>query len=405
MIDKEKATSGKLVAGAENGTGGPISASQFSTNGHSKQGLQSLAAVLDANLITPEQAAAEAKAEAVQSKKFVPLSLAELMAMPPKEWLLEQVIGAQDMAMLYGPPGSGKTFVVIDLILAACTGKPWAMRFDASKRLTVAYCAGEGISGLPARFAAAAQFRDIEPDALPNLTFFQTVPQLYDTGTAEHITQFVSEWQERSAGPLDLLVVDTLHAATVGAEENSASDMGQVLQAVRFATKELGCAVLLVHHTNKSGNAERGSSALRGAMDAMISVKKVSEESTSSKGLIQCEKLKDGEAWKPQTFDLVALAESVRVWWDEPAELSQSQGKQNQNRETLLQVMTEHPGVKFTANRLAETIGMTGSTQIYKLIRGLVEAKDCQRELEKPDDPASSRNPWVYFVESEPVSE
>jgi len=475
VTEKENAPSGKLGAGAEKSTGGPISSPNFSSNGHSTQGLQSLADLLEQNLITPEQAAAEAEQSSLlaytvraieeladlpggvpilaylkplieqldpaereklttplysvlKSKKnvdafveslskprtgpvFTPLSLAELLAMPPKEWLIDQVIGDQDIAMVYGPPGSGKTFLVIDLVLAACTGSQWAMRFGVTRPLSVAYCAGEGVSGLRARFKAAAEFRELDPRNLPNFSFFPIAPQLYhkESGNsphpAEHVIRFVTDWQDRQAGQLDLLVVDTLHAATVGAEENSASDMGLVLQAVRYASRELGCAVLLVHHTNKSGSAERGSSALRGAMDAMISVKKVSEESTSTKGLIQCEKLKDGEAWKPQTFDLVALAESVRVWWDEPAELSQSQGKQNQNRETLLQVMTEHPGVKFTANRLAETIGMTGSTQIYKLIRGLVEAKDCQRELEKPDDPASSRNPWVYFVESEPVSE
>jgi len=476
MTEKENAPSGKLGAGAEKSTGGPSSSAHFSSNGHSAQGLQSLADLLDQNLITPEQAAVEAEQSSLlaytvraieeladlpdgvpilaylkplieqldpaereklttplysvlKSKKnvdafveslskprtgpvFTPLSLAELLAMPPKEWLIDQVIGAQDIAMVYGPPGSGKTFLVIDLVLAACTGSQWAMRFGVTRPLSVAYCAGEGVSGLRARFKAAAEFYGIDPRGLPNFFFYKTVPQLYhkESGNspqpADHVIRFVREWKERDqSAPIDLLVVDTLHAATVGAEENSASDMGLVLQAVRYASNELGCAVLLVHHTNKSGSAERGSSALRGAMDAMISVKKVREESTSSKGMIQCEKLKDGEGWKPQTFDLTAKAESVRVQWDEPAKLSQAQGKQNQNRERLLQIMTDNPGVKFTANRLAETIGMTGSTQIYKLIGSLVEAGDCQRELEKPGKDASNRNPWVFFVENKPVSE
>ena len=343
---------------------------------------------------------------------FTPLSLADLLAMPPKEWLIDQVVGAQDMVMIYGPPGSGKTFLVIDLVLAACQGSRWAMRFEVTRPLSVAYCAGEGVSGLPARFAAAAEFRGIDPAFLRNFFFFPTVPQLYHKQSGfdpapppqEYINRFVTEWKTSQAGKLDLLVVDTLHAATVGAEENSASDMGLVLQAVRRASNELGCAVLLVHHTNKSGSAERGSSALRGAMDAMISVKKVSEESTSSKGAIQCEKLKDGEGWKPQTFDLVAIADSVRVWWDEPAELSQAQGKQQKDKEALLQVMQEHPGVRFTANRLAEAIGMTG-TQIYKLLYGLADTEDCKKELEKPGQQASSRNPWVFFVESQSENE
>ena len=273
---------------------------------------------------------------------FTPLSLADLLAMPPKEWLIDQVIGAQDMVMVYGPPGSGKTFLVIDLVFAACLGSQWATRFDVSRPLTVAYCAGEGVSGLPARFAAAAEFHGVSSSSLPNFHFYKTIPQLYhkegrDTfPPADHVRRFVADWLARDGGPLDLLVIDTLHAASVGAEENSASDMGLVLQAVRHASNDLGCAVLLVHHTNKGGSAERGSSALRGAMDAMISVKKISEETTSSKGAVTCEKLKDGEGWKPQTFDLVSLADSVRVWWDEPAEIGQGQGKQGQDKAALL---------------------------------------------------------------------
>ena len=61
MKVKEKATGGKPVAETEMSTSGPISSTHFSSNGHSTQGLQSLADLLDQNLITPEQAAAEAE--------------------------------------------------------------------------------------------------------------------------------------------------------------------------------------------------------------------------------------------------------------------------------------------------------------------------------------------------------
>ncbi len=152
MTDKENATSGKLVAGAENGTGRPISIPHFSTNGHSTQGLN-LESIIEQNLITPEQAEAKAdestllvcatqaiesladrpdglqvldylkplieqldQAErkkltkplynVLKSKKnfdtfteglvkpstgpaFTPLSLAELLEIPPKEWLID----------------------------------------------------------------------------------------------------------------------------------------------------------------------------------------------------------------------------------------------------------------------------------------------------------------------------
>jgi len=327
---------------------------------------------------------------------FRPLTLAELLAMPPKEWLIDQLLGAGDLGMLYGPPGSGKTFIVIDLLFAACLGRRFAMRFDVPRPLVVAYCAGEGVSGLPARFAAAAEHYGV--DCLPNLTVFDTAPQLFSADSTDKIGQFIAEWEQRQeeglAKPLDLLVIDTMHSATIGADENSAQDMGRVLGMARAAIKRLGCTVLLLHHSNKAGTAERGSSALRGALDTLIEVK-----SAASKYVMHCEKLKDGEAWKDQTFDLVAMGDSVRVWWDEPGgELPSSKGQLGAK---LLTEIQSRPGKKFTAKQLAEAVGASLSSAINSLAR-LASKGDIKRSLQDETSEPSSRNQWVYFVESVP---
>ncbi len=112
---------------------------------------------------------------------FTPYSFNQLLKMPPKEWLLDRVFGAGDIGMMYGPPGCGKTFVVIDMIVRLCTGQKWANEFDVTRCLNVAYCAGEGIGGLPSRFAAAAKHYDIT--SLRNFTFYPILPQLYDETT------------------------------------------------------------------------------------------------------------------------------------------------------------------------------------------------------------------------------
>lgn len=322
---------------------------------------------------------------------FKPKSLADLLAMPPKQWLVDQVIGAGDLAMIYGPPGSGKTFAVIDLTFAACLGRQWAMRFAVARPLTVAYACSEGASGLPARFAAAAEFYGA--DDLPGFEFYDTAPQLFDGGLPESIGRFVAERLDRQAagdvGLLDLLIIDTLHGATVGADENSAQDMGRVLAAAKAAVRALGCAVLLVHHSRKDGQGERGSSALRGALDTLISV-----SPSASKFALAAEKLKDGEKWKAQTFDLVAMGESVRVWWDEPAEL---EGSSSRHAAALLAELQKRPGVRFTAKQLAEVVGATPQATGNVLAR-LVSKGDVQRCLMDESKPPSSRNPWVYYA-------
>ena len=333
--------------------------------------------------------------------KFVPMSLAELIAMPPKRYLIDQIMGAGDLCMLYGPSGTGKTFVAIDMLLSACLGRRWAMRFDVERPLTIAYTAGEGLAGLPQRFAAAAEYYGVSEIPSSKLSFYAATPQLFATSDMGEFAEatvgdFVRDWRQRQAaggaGQLDLLVVDTLHAATVGADENSAQDMGRVLQAVKAARSALGCAVLLVHHTGKNGDSERGSSAMRGAMDAMFAVKP-----TAGKFSLECTKLKDGEQWKAQTFDLVAAGEnSVRVWWDEPTD-GQSTGAKAADKERLVAELQRYTGKRFTSKSLAEVLGKTDNYTRNLLVE-IERAGDCKRALQDAGKQPSSRNPWVYFV-------
>lgn len=328
-------------------------------------------------------------------RHFRPLSLTELLNMPPKQWLIDQVIGAGDIAMLYGPPGTGKTFVIIDLIFAACLGQTFANRFGTARPLSIAYCAGEGISGLPQRFAAAAAHYGTAQ--LPDFRFFDTVPQLFAedrtlTPDSPTIEQFIQEWQEDQilgrAPALDILIIDTLNSAAVGADENSAKDMGKVLAAAKLATKTLGCAVILLHHTNRAGTGERGSSALRGAMDTMIEVK-----TTGDKFVLTCEKIKDGEKWKPQPYSLVAMAQSVRVWWDDPSEVAVIQQAPSTK---LVDIINDQPEMQFTSRQLAEAMGMSRAATINLLTR-LVDKGEIMRKLHLSEKPPSNRNPWVYF--------
>ena len=94
-----------------------------------------------------------------------------------------------------------------------------------------------------------------------------------------------------------LVVIDTLARSFVGGDENSATDMGELVDAVQRIQTEVKCAVILVHHTGKKGGPqtqERGSSALRGAMDTMVRVGMSKRVVT-----ISCDKQKDAEPFDP----------------------------------------------------------------------------------------------------------
>jgi hypothetical protein len=402
-IDGDERVKQELAGGLGGQPETALFARPVEENGHTTTDELDPNKALDENFKPPKPATEDTEDTPPDGPVFESFSFDALLSMPPKSWLIDQVIGRGDIGMVYGPPGCGKTFVVIDLIMAACTGEQWAKRFDPVSKLNVAYCAGEGISGLPSRFKAAARHYGVT--SLPTFTFFKTIPQLFIDGEEGYvgasIFRFVNEWKERQteeqAKPLDLLVIDTLHTATTAADENSAKDMGKVLHFCRWAATELRCAVVLVHHTNKTGSAERGSSALRGAMDFMIEVRKVSE--TGTKAVMSCAKLKDGEQWREQTLDLTAMEDSVCVWWDEPGDGSQAAGQKATDKATLLAEMNRYRDTRFTAKSLAEAIAKQ-ENYTRKLMSELESAGECKRTLSDPSRPQSNRNPWVYYVES-----
>ena len=71
------------------------------------------------------------------------------------------------------------------------------------------------------------------------------------------------------------MVFDTLAHCFGGNDENSAEDMGAFIQDCDAIKQRTGATVIVVHHSGKNEEAgARGSSALRGALDVELMVKK-----------------------------------------------------------------------------------------------------------------------------------
>ena len=107
---------------------------------------------------------------------------------------------------------------------------------------------------------------------------------------------------------LGLIVVDTLARVALGADENNAKDMGRVVDGLDELKRQTGATIMVIHHTRKDGGSERGSSALRGAADAMILCERA--EPGGSLGVrLECAKMKDDEPFADigATLEKVAL--------------------------------------------------------------------------------------------------
>lgn len=303
---------------------------------------------------------------------FKRYSLREFIKRPAKEWLVNGLIAKGEMAMIFGEAGSGKTFVTIDMIYSAITARMFANQFSIPRPLVVAYCAGEGVSGLPGRFTAAGNHYQVwDTEAENNLHLFTSVPQLFEADIDTTIYRFVDEWKADNLGPLDLLVLDTLHSSTFGADENHSKDVGIIKRATQYAIAELGCTVLFDHHANRAGGY-RGSSAFHGDMDSMIQTRPNGEIFS-----LEYFKLKDGERFNPLFFKLRPEHEgqSVYVEWLDAATVQlepETPTKKEQAKKEIIALLQSKPGLNQT--QIVETLTAAGRKTILAALKELQDS-------------------------------
>lgn len=206
----------------------------------------------------------------------------DLHTLPPVRWIVPGEIPEASLVVVYGESGAGKSFVTIDYALKI-----------AQDRI-VAYVPTEGEAGYRKRVAAWCKHHKKGEGSL-----FFVIGQinLYDRKA------FLPLLDELRTLRPALVVIDTLAAASVGADENSARDMNFILRSCRDIIAECGATVLLVHHVGKAGTTERGSGALRGNADVMIRVSPADDVIH-----LECSKTKDEAPFEPRFLSLVPVA-------------------------------------------------------------------------------------------------
>jgi RecA-family ATPase len=222
------------------------------------------------------------------AEPFIAHTIAALRALPPVSWLIDRVLVAVAFVVLYGASGVGKTFAALDFALTVASGSPWHGHTVAGG--WVLYISAEGSAGLTKRIDAWCEARDqSEPE---RIRFVTDAPNLLDP---EHVQRALATIAAMPETPV-LIVVDTMARTMVGGDENSARDVGQFIHALDCLRQAAdGATALVIHHTGKRGDDERGSSSLRGAADQMLAL------TGDIDGTLQLafDKLKDFEAPNP----------------------------------------------------------------------------------------------------------
>ena len=86
------------------------------------------------------------------SMRYNLLTDADLCRRPPIQWRIKNVLPEQGIAVAYGPSGSGKSFLVLDMLQSLASGREWFGR--KVKQCSVTYIVLEGEAGLAGRVSA-----------------------------------------------------------------------------------------------------------------------------------------------------------------------------------------------------------------------------------------------------------
>jgi hypothetical protein len=247
-----------------------------------------------------------APTQLMQQRPTKLLTLTELLALPPSPYIVRDLLPARGLTAIYGPPGSGKSFLAMDLVLSVAGGhSAWFGR-----RLTttaVAYLALEGQGGIPNRVRAWVAHTGLPMPS--NFRFWIEQFSLLEAPEAESLGQLIRE----QLGPGAVTVIDTLSQATPGGDENSSIDMTKAIRNADIVGRIVEGPVLLVHHSGKDiGKGLRGHTSLLGAVAASIEV--VNNNGARS---FSIRKNKDGPDGHSCHFELVSYAVGKDQWGDE----------------------------------------------------------------------------------------
>lgn len=209
--------------------------------------------------------------------------------LPEVDWLVWRTLIERGFVVLFGEPGSGKSYVALDLAFHIALAKAWAAR--GVKGGPVLYITAEGAAMFGKRIRAVELHRGWESQG--QLFIMADAPQIMDP---QHVELICTAIRELGIKPV-LIVVDTLGRTFVGGEENSARDMGQYVAGCDALREATGAAVMVLHHSNKQDGKLRGSTALAGAADTVL-------KAELSGGTIEltCSKQKDAERFEPLYF-------------------------------------------------------------------------------------------------------
>lgn len=231
-----------------------------------------------------------------------PLTMEDVyQPLPPVEFVADGLFERASFNILFGAPGTLKSFLLQDLAVCVATGKPWltpapwgegGAAVTTHQNPVLWLDQDMGHRRTVERFAAEGRAHET-PDDAPLTIFTMPNPPL---NAADPLQIEALAARAEGAG---FIVIDNLRTISGGIDEN-ASQMSEVAYGLRWLAEITGAAVVVIHHQRKSnglsggraGDSLRGHSSIEAALDLAL---QVDREPYSDAIIIKCTKARGTE--------------------------------------------------------------------------------------------------------------
>lgn len=246
---------------------------------------QTIDDILEGNFFTSEEMEA---GELFRSWKLRTLEDA-YQKRPPLYYLVDGLLPAPSLSIVYGGPGSLKSMLLADLCACVAAGERWLPPMPgivttapvlSVKQAPVLWIDFDnGIRRTDERMEAFGRARNLPPTTPLN---YVSMPRPWLNAAQLPMISDLAKLIRRIGARL--VVIDNLGLVTGDKEENSA-EMAQVMGNLRWLCEETEAAVILVHHQRKSnsttaskgirkGETLRGHSSIEAALDLALLIER-----------------------------------------------------------------------------------------------------------------------------------
>ncbi len=205
------------------------------------------------------------------------------LELPPQRYLVSPIIAEKSLTMLYAERGIGKTFVALNMAMALANGcSVFGSKWKVNAPTKVLYIDGE----MPAqafqqriRGLALNHQKTHENSYFSNLVTYSADVQnspLANIATPEG--QAKVDTLLKRAGNVQVLILDNLSCLARGGDDNE-GESWLPIQEWLIRLRSSGLAVLILHHSNKSGG-QRGTSRREDVLDTVITLKRPADYMT-----------------------------------------------------------------------------------------------------------------------------